>query len=138
MWHHIKLYALLVPIALIIDLTWLGVVMSGFYKAELGNLARRSGEALSPIWWAAILVYLLIPLGILLFALPRVAPGGATGSAIFWGLLYGLVLYGVYDLTNYSTLAGWPLRLTFYDIAWGGVLCAVLTWIAARLDAWIR
>lgn len=79
--------------------------MPNFYKAQLGILARRSGDALAPLWWAALIVYLLIPLEILLFALPRVNPEGGLLSALFWGFLYGVTLYGVYDFTNLSTLA---------------------------------
>ena len=46
--------------------------MAKFYKAELGSLARRFGEAMTPVWWATCLVYVLIPLGIVWFVLPRV------------------------------------------------------------------
>ena len=34
------------------------------------------------------------------------------------GALLGVVTYGMYDLTNLSTLRGWSLKLTFIDIAW--------------------
>jgi len=34
------------------------VLMSDFYKGELGSLARRQGDALNPIWWAVIAVVL--------------------------------------------------------------------------------
>jgi hypothetical protein len=46
--------------------------MTKFYKAELGSLARRSGEAMTPVWWAACLVYVLTPLGLVRFVLPRI------------------------------------------------------------------
>lgn len=64
MWHAVKLYILVLLVFLAIDLTWIGVLMAKFYKAELGSLARRSGEAMAPVWWAAFLVYVLIPLGL--------------------------------------------------------------------------
>ena len=65
-----KLFAIVLPIFLLIDLVWLGVVMKGFYSQELGELARRQGAALAPRWGAAILVYLLIPGGLVLFVRP--------------------------------------------------------------------
>lgn len=133
----VKVYLLLVPIFTAIDLLWLGKIMAGFYKAQLGPLARRSGEALAPVWWAAGLVYLLIPLGIVLFALPRVPPDGSLASAFAWGLAYGLVLYGVYDFTNYSLVDRWPLAMTLADILWGGFLCGLSTAIALALRRWL-
>jgi uncharacterized membrane protein len=137
MWHSLKLYLLVVLVFLAIDLTWLGVLMANFYKTELGSLARRSGDALAPVWWAALLVYVLIPLGLVLFVLPRVTPESLPGAALGWGFLYGIILYGVYDLTNYSLIDHWPWRMTLVDMAWGGFICAVTSFIAVRLDRWL-
>jgi len=55
--------------------------MTKFYKAELGSLARRSGEAMTPVWWAACLVYVLIPLGLVWFVLPRVFQESVLASS---------------------------------------------------------
>jgi len=137
MGHTIKLYLLVLVIFLAIDLTWLGVLMAKFYKTELGPLARRSGEAMAPVWWAAFLVYILIPLGIVLFVLPRVSPENLASSALGWGFLYGVILYGVYDLTNYSLIDRWPWRMTLVDMAWGGFICAVTSYVAVILDQWL-
>lgn len=137
MGHAIKLYLLVLVIFLAIDLTWLGVVMTKFYKAELGLLARRSGEAMAPVWWAAFLVYVLIPLGVVLFVLPRVSPEWPAASALGWGFLYGIILYGVYDLTNYSLIDRWPWRMTLVDISWGGFVCAITSYIAVVFDHWL-
>jgi uncharacterized membrane protein len=137
MGHTIKLYLLVLVIFLAIDLTWLGVLMAKFYKAELGPLARRSGEAMAPVWWAAFLVYILIPLGIMLFVVPRVSPENLAASALGWGFLYGVILYGVYDLTNYSLIDRWPWRMTLVDMAWGGFICAVTSYVAVILDRWL-
>ena len=136
MWHFLRTYLLILPVFLVIDLTWLGMVMVNFYKSELGALARRTGDSLSPVWWAAAIVYLVIPLGIVLFALPRVTIENPFGSSLLWGFLYGATLYAVYDFTNYSLLKGWPLRMTLVDIAWGGVLCAIVTYVASLIDRW--
>jgi uncharacterized membrane protein len=119
MWHSFKVYLILIPIFFIIDYLWLG-------------------EDLSPLLWAAFLVYLLIPLGIVLFALPHVSQANLPGSSLFWGCIYGVVLYGIYDMTNLSMLAGWSLKLSLLDMLWGGILCAVATTLAAYLDRWLR
>lgn len=138
MWHFIKVYALVLPIFLLIDLTWLGKIMVQFYKSELGPLARLQGNSLTPIPWAAAVVYILIPLGILIFALPRVDDQHLIVSSLFWGFLYGVTLYGVYDMTNYSLIDRYPLRMALVDIVWGGVLCSIVTCFAAWIDQWLK
>lgn len=129
-----KLFAILLPIFLVVDLLWLGVVMKGFYSAELGDLGRRQGGALAPRWGAAIAVYLLIPAGIVLFVRPLVGANTTLGQVFGWGAVYGLVLYGVYDLTNLAVLEKWTLRMTLADIAWGCVLCGTISIVMRLVD----
>ena len=55
--------------------------------------------------------------------------------AAAYGAALGLVIYGVYDFTNFSTLRQWPLLLTFADVAWGTVAtaaCAALVRLVVR------
>jgi uncharacterized membrane protein len=133
-----KLFAILLPIFLFIDLLWLGVVMKGFYSHELGELARRQGTALAPRWGAAILVYLLIPGGLVLFVRPLLGMNATAWQAIGWGAVYGLVLYGVYDLTNFAVLEKWTVRMTLADIAWGCILCGAMSAIMRLVENWLR
>jgi uncharacterized membrane protein len=133
-----KLFALLLPIFLAIDLFWLGIVMKSFYSTELGPLARRAGDGLAPRWGAALLVYLLIPGGLVLFVRPLLQNGGTIGAALGWGALYGLVVYGVYDLTNRAILENWSLRMTIADIIWGCVLCGITSLAMWRIDLWLK
>src|SRR2546422_11678728 len=86
----------------VLDGIWLGLVMKGFHRDQLAPIARMAGGSIAPIWPAAILVYVLLAIGVAVFIVPR-ATGVASAAAT--GALMGLVVYGVYDLTNYATLA---------------------------------
>jgi uncharacterized membrane protein len=136
--HNWKLFAIVLPVFLLIDLLWLGVVMKGFYSQELGELARRQGAALAPRWGAAILVYLLIPGGIVLFVRPLLGVNSTTWHAFGWGAVFGLVLYGVYDLTNLAVLDNWTVRMTLADIAWGCILCGAISVIMRFVGVWLN
>ena len=48
-------------------------------------------------------------------------------SALALGAIYGLVVYGVYDMTNMATLQDYGLKVAVMDMAWGTVLNAVGT-----------
>ena len=64
--------------------------------------------------------------------------GGCSGYLMNFltGALLCLVIYGVYDFTNYSTLKDFPLKVALADAAWGSVVCvcgfATLAAAAAR------
>ena len=49
-----------------------------------------------------------------------------VACAAMFGAVLGLVVYGVYDLTNYSTLAQWPAMVTLADLVWGTFACGVI------------
>lgn len=134
----LKTFLVVVPICLVIDLIWLGIVMKGFYSQELGDLARRNGDSIAPRWAAAILVYLLIPGGLVLFVRPILGDQGTLLQALGWGALFGLVVYGVYDLTNLAVLERWTLRVTVVDILWGAALCAATSAAMHFADRWMR
>lgn len=135
--HGFKVFAIVLPVFLVIDLLWLGVVMKAFYSNELGDLARREGASLVPRWWAAMLVYVLIPSGLVLFVRPLLGLNATVWQAIGWGAVYGMIVYGVYDLTNLAVLNRWTIRMTFADIAWGCALCGMVSVVMWRIDRWL-
>lgn len=117
----------------VLDGLWLGVVMTDFYTSRLLPIARVADGRLSPLWAPAALVYVLLAIGIALFVVPR---SQSMWQAATLGLLFGLVVYGVYDLTNYATLERWTAALMLTDIAWGSFACALASgfvwWVASR------
>ncbi|WP_136798775.1 MULTISPECIES: DUF2177 family protein [Desulfosediminicola] len=133
----IKTFFLLLPVIFLIDYIWLGKLMGQFYIRELGPLARSSGEGFAPVVWAAVLVYLFIPLGILVFVLPLLPPQGYLLPAIGYGALFGLVLYGVFDMTNYALLANYSLKMALVDIGWGCFLNSAATVAAVVIYRWV-
>jgi uncharacterized membrane protein len=112
----IKLAAIGAAAFMVLDGLWLGLVMKSFYREQLAPIVRLANGGIAPNWPAAIVVYVLLGTGIALFAIPQAS---SLWSAAAFGALLGLVVYGVYDFTNYSTLRQWPLVLTLADTAWG-------------------
>jgi uncharacterized membrane protein len=117
----------------LLDGIWLGVVMKTFYRAALGPIARTGPDgALTPIWSVALPVYVLLAAGEVVFVLPRIT-GESLGTALICGALFGVITYGVYDLTNWSTLRSYTGTLALVDMAWGTFACAcvagVLRWV---------
>lgn len=119
----------------VLDGLWLGVVMSAFYRDQLGPLARMSAGSLAPIWWAAGLVYVLLAGGTAGLVVSRSA---TPELAAVWGAFFGLIVYGVYDLTNLATLRNWPPLMTIVDMFWGTAACAGAGWFASVASRWWR
>ena len=131
--HLLKPFAAGLVTFLGLDLVWIGLIANQFYKRELAGLARMDGDNFAIRLGPALVLYPLIILGLQVFALPR-AGGGALSASAAWGGLFGLIGYGIYDLTNYAVLTSYTLRLTVVDMCWGCLLSAatatVMAWVA--------
>lgn len=133
--QQLKNYLISLAVTLVLDLLWIGLVANKFYRSQLGNLARTDSDgAFAPLLLPALLVYLLIPFGLNLFAVPKVVEeDNLVAGAAKWGGGFGMVLYGVYELTNYSILSHYSLKMCVVDMLWGTVLC----WVVAGATGWV-
>ena len=133
--EYLRNYFIALVVLVPIDFLWFGVLMKGVYLKGLSSLARMEDGKFKPDLIAGLFAWAVIPLGIVLFAVPHLSPDGSVLDALKWGALLGVVTYGMYDLTNLSTLRGWSLKLTLIDIAWGMCLTAFVTtvvWLVAK------
>lgn len=118
----IKLYAIALPIFIVIDMVWLGFVANKFYKNQIGFLMKPDIN-----WTAAIIFYLLFIVGLVLFVIAPAIEKGSWMYALLLGALFGLITYATYDLTNLATIKNWPLLVTIVDLAWGATLGATVS-----------
>lgn len=123
----LKLYGLTVPVFFLIDIIWLTAARN-FYRKHLGPLMAERVN-----WPAAAVFYLLFLAGLLVFVVIPSVRSGQPGRSLFLGALFGLVTYATYDLTNLATLKGWPPIITWVDLVWGSVLCALVARISCAL-----
>ena len=122
MGHTLKLAAIGAVAFMVLDGVWLGLLMKTFYRDQLAPIVRLADGGIAPNWPAAFVVYVLLGTGIAVFVMPHAS---TLALAVAYGALFGLVVYGVYDFTNYSTLRQWPFVLTLADVAWGAAASAV-------------
>ncbi|MBN2459913.1 DUF2177 family protein [Candidatus Woesearchaeota archaeon] len=124
--NKILLFAIVLVFILILDFIFLGLIMKKFYDAQLSSFGRtlRLGSGL--IAWS------LIALGAVVLVLPF-AKGYQT--AALYGALYGLILYGVYDFSNFAILKDYTLAMTLVDWAWGTFLCTMTSIFAYFMNS---
>ena len=130
MGQTIKLAAVGALVFMVLDGVWLGLLMKNFYREQLAPIVRLADGGIAPNWPAAFVVYILLGTGMALFVTPATS---TVPSAAAFGALFGLVVYGVYDFTNYSTLRQWPFVLTLADTAWGVMASAAAAVVVRAL-----
>jgi uncharacterized membrane protein len=81
--------------------------------------------------------YPLYLIGVTVFAVRPLQRSERWFVPVVRAVLFGVVAYATYDLTNQATLTGWPWMLTAIDMVWGGFATGCATWVGcAALKKW--
>ena len=131
--QFLKLYFLAVPVFFVIDMIWLGLIASGFYKAQLGELLTKNIN-----WIAAISFYLIFIFGIIFFVVVPTLGKNSIMVTVLYGAIFGFIAYATYDLTNLATLKNWPLTLALVDMFWGATLSASVSVVVVIVSKWLH
>jgi uncharacterized membrane protein len=110
-----------------LDGVWLGWIAKKHYYEAYGHVLRIENQQLQPIWWSALMVYVLLVFGVYYYGLSYAKE--STLSAVLHSALFGLIVYGVYDFTCLALFRDWPLLMTLLDWLWGGVLCGLTAYL---------
>jgi len=98
---------------LALDVLWLGLVAKYFYQNNLRNFLNISQNQLLVNWPSALIVYVLLIGGILLF--PVTQAKNSTYKSFILGFGFGLCVYGTYGFTNHALVKNWPFIVTIVD-----------------------
>ncbi len=127
---EIKIFLIALISIIILDAIFLGIVMKNIYKTELKSIATFKDGALQTRWIPIVLTYLILALGFTFFVSPMLDV--SLGKSFLVGAIFGLVVYGVYDFTNYAIFQNYSLRIAVIDVLWGVLLNGIVATIASR------
>lgn len=124
----VSIYLVALVTFFLLDMLWLGVIASGFYRDQIGFLLKEEAN-----WAAAVVFYLLFVAALSHFAIVPSITRKSVMSAAGNGAFFGLATYAAYDLTNLATTKDWPMLVTVVDLAWGTLLGAVVSVVATKV-----
>lgn len=110
----------------IFDYLWLGIITKKFIIQQFGSLVKVKDGSIQIKLLVGLITWFVIALGVYIFA---VNPASTLVQALVLGAAFGFISYAIYDLTNLTFIANYPLKFVFVDIAWGTVLCTILAFI---------
>ena len=119
-WADLRNYGIILALFLLIDGVWLLVIAKKLYAQHLGYLMADKPRLI-----AALVFYLLFVLGLQVFVVHPALAAGSWKAALLPGLLFGLITYATYDLTNLATVKDWPVLITVIDLIWGSFVSGV-------------
>ena len=105
-----------------IDTIYLYLIKSIFEK----QISSIQGSPVKFNMYGAIICYILLVFGINYFIL-------STNKSVLDAFILGIVIYGVYETTNYTIINKWEKTAVIMDTLWGGILFAATTGIVYKL-----
>ena len=105
-----------------IDFVYLNV-MKGYFENQVKNV---QGSSLKVNYLGVAICYIFLIAGLNYFI---IKPRKSVSDAF----LLGLVIYGVYETTNYALFSNWSIITVIMDTLWGGILFASTTFIVEKL-----
>ncbi len=127
----LKSIAIATLVFLLMDGLWIGVIAKQFYMTQMADFLRIQNNAITPNFYAAVIVYIALIAGILIFVIPKAH--GSPLLALMWGALFGFVTYATYDFTNLAVIKNWPFGISIIDVLWGCVVCGITSCVTTWL-----
>jgi len=111
--------------------TFLLVLIDSIYLTYVGNYFNNQIQSIqsSPLklnLYGALIAYIFLSIGLNYFIIQRREPW-------YNAFLLGIVIYGVYEGTNYAILKNWSIYTVILDTLWGGILFGLVTFYTYRL-----
>jgi len=106
-----------------IDFFYLNFI-KGYFKQQIQNV---QGSPVKLNFLGVVLCYIFLIAGLQFFIIQKNRP-------VSEAFLLGLVIYGVYETTNYALFKNWSIFTVFIDTLWGGIVFALTTY----LMQWVR
>lgn len=114
------------------DYLWLGNVGKSLYLNNIGALLLLDGTTITPRLLPALVVYVLFAVMQWFIVLPLAQH--QVMNSFCYGALMGLVVYGIYDMTNLAVFKDWTTQIALIDWCWGIILCSTTAGFCAYLN----
>ena len=122
------IWAIAAVIMLAIDMVWLMGIGRGFYVQEIGDILLEKPNLL-----AALAFYILYSIGVMVIVIAPAIEAESAMRALIYGVLFGLVAYGTYDLTNLAVMKGFTTKIALIDMVWGGLITGFVSAVTVKL-----
>jgi uncharacterized membrane protein len=109
---------------IIVDLIYFSFTMKTIYDPVFLSIQKEQMNITQSKQRVSILIWIFLVIGIYVFVLPQVT---SNLDALKYGALYGLIVYGIYNITNYLLLNNYTSNIVLIDILWGVTICSVFT-----------
>jgi uncharacterized membrane protein len=105
--------------------------MSKAYKKQVQDI---QGSKMKERMYLGGIAYILMVVGLNMFVLPNIRKGHELIDSLKYGATFGLVVYGIYDMTAGAVFKNWDLKLAIVDVLWGSFVFFIASYLGSKLS----
>jgi uncharacterized membrane protein len=121
------LFLITAILLVVIDFIYLNIIRSYFEN----QVKIVQGAPLQVNFLGLILCYIFLIFGLNYFIIK-------SKRSAYDAFLLGILIYGVFETTNYALFKKWSIFTVILDTLWGGTLFAIVTFIINNLRSLFR
>jgi len=111
------------------DALWFSYSFTAIYIPLIRDIQGYISTNMMSKIIGGLFAWFLMAVGIVFFVLPL---SNSLRESIFYGFLFGLILYGVYNGTNYFLFEKYTKRVFIADLLWGIIVCSIVSGISYK------
>lgn len=111
---------------IVLDTFWFSWSLPNVYQP---SFTKIQGSPMTLKVGGGLVAWILIALGINYFAVIK----DNVWTSLFRGALFGFIVYGVYNATNYATFKDYSLSIATIDTLWGTFAAAFVSAVIANI-----
>lgn len=117
---------ILFVLMMLVDIPMVRYLYQTTYSGMFTKINSGTNTSTTRLYTAGIIVYLLMAIGLYVFVISASTEMSFVYT-ILKGALLGVILFGVYDITNVATIPAFGIKEAMIDTIWGGTLFAIVT-----------
>lgn len=106
-----------------IDILYVAISKDAYFDI-VRNIQKQNTTMTGDRYVAALAAYLAMAVGWLVLVAPRVS---SPSTGLYYGIIYGLVVYGVFNCTNFVMFQNYTYRIFIQDMLWGTSWATILS-----------
>lgn len=100
------------------------IINGSMYQTQFKRINQNDIIIGNHTWLSTSFAYLLLAIGLYWFVIKN---NNTFTKTLLEGMLFGLVVYGIYNGTNMATINQWGTKEFIVDTVWGTTLCGLLS-----------
>ena len=108
---------------LIFDFTMISIITNKVFSKMIKNIQK---EKMVTKIGPTIISFIALSLGLYIFVFDRIRDNYILEDSAKYAIPWGIIVYAIYDLTNLAIIKNWSIKVSIFDICWGGILSFIV------------